>query len=113
MAKGKIIKSYTTRFTNPIILKKGEHVKVGKRDDEWIGWIWCITENGNEGWASENILDINQSEAVVVSDYNATELSVVVGEELETFQRESGWVWCRRSNGDEGWVPLECFGMTE
>ena len=113
MAKGKIIKCYTTRFTNPIILKKGEHVKVGKRDNEWVGWIWCITENGNEGWVLENILDINQSDAVVVSDYNATELSVVVDEEFEMFHRESGWVWCRRSNGDEGWVPLECFGMTE
>jgi len=112
MAKSKINKSYTTRFTNPIILKKGENVKVGKRDSEWVGWIWCITEDGNEGWAPENILDINQTEAVVVSDYNATELSVVVGEELEMYHRESGWVWCRRSNGDEGWVPLECFGST-
>ena len=113
MANGKIIKSYTTRFTNPIILKMGEHVKVRKRDGEWIGWIWCVTEDGNEGWAPEIILKIDQSEAVVVSDYNATELSVVVGEELEMFHRESGWVWCHRSNGDEGWIPLECFGLTE
>jgi len=113
MVKAKIVKSYITRFTDPIILKKGEHVKTGKKDNRWVGWIWCKTENGNEGWAPENILEINQTEALVTADYNATELSVAVGEELELFQRESGWVWCHRQNGDEGWIPLECFDITE
>ena len=42
-------------------------------------------------------------------DYDATELTVRAGEKVEAIREESGWVWCRKEDGREGWLPLECF----
>jgi hypothetical protein len=40
-------------------------------------------------------------------DYDATELSVEVGEKLTMGEEESGWAWCTNREGRRGWVPLE------
>ena len=39
------------------------------------------------------------------SDYDATELSVRVGEELLIQREESGWLLCENRAGQRGWVP--------
>ena len=44
---------------------------------------------------------------MALCDYEATELSVSVGEELIMGKEESGWIWCTNQDGESGWVPAE------
>jgi hypothetical protein len=45
---------------------------------------------------------------VALRAYDATELSVIISEELTILDEESGWFWCRHEDGRLGWVPKEC-----
>ena len=40
-------------------------------------------------------------------DYEATELSVNVDDELTIHNLESGWIWCTNHGNQNGWVPLK------
>jgi hypothetical protein len=40
-------------------------------------------------------------------DYDATELTVAVGDVLEAVDEASSWLFCRTKTGRRGWVPLE------
>jgi len=44
---------------------------------------------------------------MLVRDYDATELTVEVGEELTALAEHSGWFRCRTDTGSLGWVPAE------
>jgi hypothetical protein len=44
---------------------------------------------------------------IALCDYEATELSVSVGEELRMGKEESGWIWCTNQKGQSGWVPAD------
>jgi uncharacterized protein YgiM (DUF1202 family) len=45
--------------------------------------------------------------AVALQDYDATELTVQVGQELEISDEEAGWYWCTDSEGESGWIPAD------
>ena len=44
----------------------------------------------------------------MLTPYDTTELPTQRGDVLEILAEDltSGWVWCRSSGGDEGWVPV-------
>jgi hypothetical protein len=44
---------------------------------------------------------------VVKTAYDTTELPTKAGDVLDVLaeDHESGWLWCRPSDGREGWVP--------
>lgn len=107
MKKGIVIRDHTASNPDPIKVVSGDIVKVGKRDKGWPGWIWCTTQDDKASWVPENILNIKNEKATVIQDYDATEMTVVVGEKLVLFQEESGWVWCKNQTGKQGWVPIE------
>ena len=44
---------------------------------------------------------------IALCDYEATELSVSVGEELRMGKEESDWIWCTNQKGKSGWVPAD------
>jgi hypothetical protein len=88
----KVIKSYTSAFPKPLILKKGEKLRIGNKNSEWTIWIWCITAKGDKGWVPENYLKIYNDIADLLEDYNATELSAVKGQIFQVEKEESGWV---------------------
>lgn len=102
-----VTKQHRSKFPNPIKLSKDEVVQVGKRDDEWEGWIWCTSKTGIEGWVPEKYLQISDEKAVVLKEYDATELDVEVDDSLTVYLEESGWYWCQKENGEKGWVPVE------
>ena len=105
------IAAHRSNYPTPIAFLAGDKVKTGRPDDEFPGWIWCQTPDGNEGWAPQSFLEFgNGSTAVAKSDYNAKELNVEPGEILETIQTLSGWIRCRSESGDEGWVPAKVLG---
>ncbi|MCP4704695.1 MAG: hypothetical protein GY865_08805 [candidate division Zixibacteria bacterium] len=102
-----IIKNYRSEFPDPLILKKGERLKIGRKKTNYSGWIWCMDINGNGGWIPEKFVKITEDSCVMLVDYDATELTVLVGDELTILSEESGWVLCLNSNNQKGWVPLE------
>ncbi|MEW5871830.1 MAG: GNAT family N-acetyltransferase [Chloroflexota bacterium] len=113
--KGIVIQAYSAAFLDPLTIVKGEALKLGRRDDEWPGWIWCTNVAGESRWAPENFLRIAGEQGIALRDYATTELTVQAGEELNLHEHESGWYWATDRQGQEGWVPashVEVQGIT-
>ncbi len=102
-----VIKSHKSDFPNPLILKKGERLEVGDKKTNFAGWIWCTAPDGNSGWIPENFTEKVENGSRMTVDYDATEMTVSVGENLAVLSEESQWVWCLNSKNQKGWVPLE------
>lgn len=102
-----VVESYETIYKNPIKLKVGESVKIEKRETnpDWLGWVYCVDSRGIAGWVSEKYLKESGSTALVIKDYDATELTVITGEQLKIYSEEFGWCWSRNKEGIKGWVP--------
>ncbi len=77
-----VVTPHHTEYLNPIRFKAGEKVSVGKRDEEYAGWIWTTLASGNSGWAPEELLSISGQSAVALADYDATELTIEAGERV-------------------------------
>lgn len=90
-------------------VEAGERLAVGRRDDEWPGWVWCENAAGLGGWLPEEVVGGGRALAA----FDARELTVAAGEALEPGERCAGWTWCRGARGAEGWVPDRCLGERE
>ena len=97
-----IIADYDSAYTEPFFLKQGEMVQIGRRDDEWPGWVWCTNGAGDSRWVPKAYL---RSDGLVMRDYESTELTVKKGDVLTAVFAESGWLWCTNQSGHSGWVP--------
>ena len=111
MKKIKVIKQYRSNYPNPLKLSKGESVEIGIHEEEYPGWKWGITGDGNKGWIPEAYLKIEGTTGTLTRDYDATELGVDVGDELVFILEESGWIQCITEAGSIGWVPKECLEL--
>ena len=82
-------------------------MQVGERDTEWPEFVF-VTALGGSGWVPARHLSQSSGEVVVIAAYDTTELPTAAGDVLEVVaeDRRSGWLWCRSSNGREGWVPV-------
>jgi len=58
-------------------------------------------------WVPSVYLDQTGTSGRLKCDYVVTELNVAQGERLEIIGEESGWFWCRKETGENGWVPAE------
>jgi hypothetical protein len=101
----------------PLSLASGDVVTVGRRDGDWPAFVFVTTARGS-GWVPSRYLSADTGRAVVVTPYNTTELATSSGEILQVIDRddESGWLWCRSTDGREGWVPsrsVEATGALE
>jgi hypothetical protein len=97
----------------PIQVQAGQEVAVGERDDEWPEFIFVTTTTGS-GWVPTRHLTITgPGRAVVHTAYDTTELPAAVGDTLDVIVEDlqSGWVWCRSRQGDEGWVPVRALDL--
>jgi uncharacterized protein YgiM (DUF1202 family) len=103
----RVIKDYISPFPDPLILSKGEILKVEEKQSEWSGWIWATNESGKSGWVPRNYLNIDGNSATLLINYDATELTALKSQEYIIEKEESGWVWVTSKNGKYGWIPLE------
>ena len=87
-----------------LCVAKGDPLEVGRRDEEWPGWVWCLDAEGLGGWLPEE--DVGDGRAL--ADFDTRELTVAEGDMLEPLEHRSGWTWCRGLDG-EGWVPDRCL----
>lgn len=111
MLKAVAISNYSSQYQDPIVLKKGETVRLGQEESEekWKGWIWAENET-HGGWVPIQILKIDQSKltAQVLEDYSAKELDVEKGDTITVSQQLNGWLWSKSNkSNDVGWVPEE------
>ena len=105
-----VIEGYQSPYPEPIIFRKGEKVIIGKEftdDPDWKDWIWCEGEHDNQAWVPKQYLEIKKNTGTFLTDYNALELSVVVGEVLNIYETVNGFGMAEKSNGERGWVPLK------
>ncbi len=96
-------------YANPIKVTKGQRVTLIGREDIWDGhrWFWAVSDDGREGWVPDNYITRTANNPVACCDYSAFELTCSAGETVEFLSQTHGWVWCRKSDGSEGWLPLK------
>lgn len=72
-----------------------------------------VTAAGGSGWVPARHLSAGSGRAVVTAAYDTRELPTSEGEVLDVIERddESGWLWCRSSDGNEGWVPARTLDV--
>ena len=99
--------NYTAAYPDPLKFNKGDMVEVQVKESEWTGWIWCKNNEGQERWIPRAYLDVQGNQAMINQDYDATELSVSIGEKLMIEKEESGWFWVVNKENRKGWVPME------
>jgi len=111
--KAKAKANYNSSSLDPLKFKKSDNLVVAYSSDEWPGWIWCLSNDGKGGWAPESYLEISGESAVARRDYDATELTVRMGDKLTVLDEESGWYWCALGDDEKGWVPIENLELLE
>lgn len=94
-------------YFDPINVKAGDPVTLGKTDPEWPGWQWCTNQQGKSGWVPISYIEMNDGSTGVMRDaFTAKELDIVVGEEVKLHKLESGWYWASNQKGATGWIPV-------
>jgi hypothetical protein len=110
--KFEVIEEHKPSNANPIQVRKGEKVKLGRKSDEedgWSNWIYCYSSKCNsEGWIPVQIIQIENEYGIIIDDYSAIELEVSKGDMVDGELELNGWLWCSRLNDFEsGWLPKE------
>lgn len=105
----RVSEDYSVAYPNPIKLAAGDRLQITKRETnpEWLGWVFCVREDGVGGWVSETYLSLDGDHAVALRAYDATELAVSKNELVEKLHEEFGWAWVRNAKSQEGWIPLQ------
>jgi len=104
-AKARVQRKYEAQYQDPIQVKAGESVEVGRADNDDPGWLWCRAMDGREGWVPAELLSRQGARAVMREDYSAKELAVFAGDEVEVERACHGWLLVRNSQGECGWIP--------
>jgi hypothetical protein len=100
--RARVITAWKIMYGDPISVRAGEVVSVGKDDPEWPGWRWCTDARGKQGWVPEAFIGDG---GAIDRDYTARELGVVAGDEVTVVREVAGWVWCEKDDGASGWIP--------
>lgn len=105
----KVTKAYDVVYPDAIKVQKGARLSVLREETNpaWAGWLWCRSDDGQEGWISKDFLEIDGRNAVMTRDYDAREVSVRPEETVQVLKEERGWSWVRKTDGSEGWIPTE------
>jgi hypothetical protein len=91
------IAGYAGAFVTP--------VRDGSVTTDFMGWTWCIGEDGRSGWVPDSWCEREGRRWRLLRDYNALELSVLRGQQLLLLFSESGFVMAETEDGRRGWVP--------
>ena len=104
------VKSWIPKHKEPLVLEKGEIVRIEREDNEYKGFAWC-ERGGKYGWVPFEIIElIDDNRGRVKEDYSSRELELSIGDELKGSKKISGWILGERiRSGEVGWVPLSCI----
>lgn len=104
IAEARVIRAWVATYDPALVVSAGEVVEMGREDDEYPGWIWCVNTAGQGGWLARHLLGEGGK---VLRDYNTMELTVAAGAIVETGEDCLGWTLARRADGTEGWIPSD------
>lgn len=105
----KVIKPYEVVYTNAICVRKGTSLLILREETNpaYAGWLWCRSEDGQEGWISKDFMEIEGNQAEMDRDYDAREVAVSALEVVQVLKEEHGWSWVKKDDNSEGWIPSE------
>jgi hypothetical protein len=107
MATYRAVKPWAVHYSDPITGAAGDRLALGRRDDEYPGWIWATAADGRAGWVPESWLRVEGESGVLLRDYTAAELPLEPGDVVRGETLESGWLWAANKAGEWGWVPVD------
>lgn len=107
--------AHISTYSNPISFWSGDQIKVSVLDDQYPGWMWVTTIDGNQGWAPIQYLELDNVEktAIALHDYSANELDTTRGESLVMHYELNGWAWVENEKKECGWVPMNTIKKNE
>jgi hypothetical protein len=108
-ARCRVVRDYVAQYTDPIRASAGRRVTIIRHDDEYPAWVWCMGTDGKEGWVPLAFLRVCLSEAVLLRDYDAAELSARAGEEVLAGEDLGGWTLVTDDAQRTGWIPSRCL----
>ena len=99
--------AHTRSFEQAPRVRAGDRVRFIRHDEQSPGWFWGASAEGVEGYfpTSWFRLDASETGATALYDYDAAELTIEAGVEVECLVRVAGWLRVRTASGDEGWIP--------
>jgi hypothetical protein len=103
--RARVIRDYVAQYPDPIRVRAGEVVHIGREDDEYPGWWWCTNRAGHSGWMPSELLRPSGVDGEVLEDYEATELTVCAGDVVWVTCCRYDWMWVRSASGATGWIP--------
>ena len=103
-----LAQAHNASYADPILVRAGEPLALSGREDLWEGhrWLWAVAADGREGWVPDSLPCSSATGHVAAWDYAAIELTCTAGEQVILLRESHGWAWCRKADGDEGWLPL-------
>jgi len=108
----RVIRDWNQSYDPALKVARGDQVLAIKRDSgKWAGWVWCTDKSRLSGWLPEQVLDavLIGENTTATQDFDTIELTVSIGEILFVSNSLNGWIWCRNSQDQEGWVPDNCL----
>ena len=109
MSNFRAVKAWQVVYADPIRGAAGDRLALGRRDDEYPGWVWATAADGRAGWVPESWLHVAGDVGVLMRDYTAAELPLELGVVLSGELTLSGWLWATDADGRQGWAPLDCL----
>lgn len=106
----RVVSSHKRSYEKAIAFCRGDVVEVVREDLEQPGWFWCVGPGGSEGWVyAQEFLSGLQGRVEGTRDFDAMELSVEPGDEVEGAELVGGWWLCQAPDNRSGWVPAACL----
>jgi len=113
MRQYRSVKPWQVIYPDPLRGAAGDRLALGRRDDEFPGWVWATAADGRAGWVPESWLRAEGESGVLLRDYTAAELPLVPGDVVSGELELNGWLWATNAAGYDGWVPLSCLEPEE
>jgi Variant SH3 domain len=111
LPRARVIRDYVAQYPDPIRVRAHEIVGIERQDDEYPDWWWCTAADGRSGWVPGDLFRRRGAEGEMLEDYNATELTVRVAEEVRVIRTRPDWLFVRNAAGEHGWIPAACVAF--
>ncbi len=104
----RVSEAHVRSYKMPVVADVGDRVRLKRQDDDAPEWVWVEHERTDlGGWTPKAFLETDETGcwAIFKRDYAVTELTVEVGQLVQTHESVAGWTWCKAMDLQTGWIP--------